>query len=84
MMLIAAMTVTGILLTLTAVAVLSSSTSIPASGTVTHLVNNLGVYSDNGYTQTATALSWGTLNQGENTTRTLYITNTGNSDVTLS
>jgi hypothetical protein len=44
----------------------------------------LGVYSNSQCTTALSALSWGTLTNGENKTTTVYIKNEGNSPATLS
>jgi hypothetical protein len=72
--------VAGLFLTLTTAALLSNQT-VPLNGTINAV--NLGVYSDSGCTQTATALNVGALNPGSNATQTIYIKNTGNVPETL-
>jgi hypothetical protein len=78
---IIALAIVGVLLTVTTAALLSSNQTLPMSGTITAV--NLGVYSDSGCTQPATALNVGTLNPGSNATQTIYIKNTGNVPETL-
>jgi hypothetical protein len=78
---IIALAIVGVLLTVTTAALLSSNQTLPMSGTITAV--NLGVYSDSGCTQPATALNVGTLNPGSNATQTIYIKNTGNIPETL-
>ena len=78
---IIALAIVGVLLTVTPAALLSSNQTLPMSGTITAV--NLGVYSDSGCTQPATALNVGTLNPGSNATQTIYIKNTGNIPETL-
>ena len=76
-----ALAITGLFLTLTTAAVLSTTKTVPLNGTITAV--NLGVYSDSACTQTVTALSVGTLNPGGTATQTVYIKNTGNVPETL-
>jgi hypothetical protein len=78
---IIALAITGILLTVTTAAVLSTSQTVPLSGTISAV--NLGVYSDSACTQTCTALTVGNLNPGGTATQTVYIKNTGNVPETL-
>jgi hypothetical protein len=79
---IIATAIIGMLLTLTTAGLLSVNQSIPSSGTVTTI--NVGVYSDNACTQTLTSIDWGTISPGTTVTRTIYVKNTGNTQVTLS
>ena len=78
---IIALTIAGILLTATTVALLSANQTVPLNGTINAV--NLGVYSDSDCTQTVTALNVGTLNPGGTATQTVYIKNTGNVAETL-
>ena len=73
--------IAALALTLTTLAVLTTSQNVPLTGTITAV--NLGVYSDSACTQTTTALNVGTLNPGATTTQTVYIKNTGNVPETL-
>ncbi len=76
-----ALTIVGILLTVTTAALLSTNQTVPLNGTINAV--NLGVYSDSQCTQPATALNVGTLNPGGTATQTVYIKNTGNIPETL-
>ena len=76
-----AVAIAGILLTVTTAAVLSTSQTVPLSGTITAV--NLGVYSDSACTQTVTALNVGTLNPGSTATQTIYVKNIGTVPETL-
>jgi hypothetical protein len=76
-----ALTIVGILLTVTTAALLSTNQTVPLNGTINAV--NLGVYSDSACTQTATALNVGALNSGGTATQTIYIKNTGNIPETL-
>ena len=78
---IIALTITALALTLTTAAILSANQTVPLNGTINAV--NLGVYSDSDCTQTATALTVGTLNPGATATQTVYIKNTGNVAETL-
>jgi hypothetical protein len=78
---IIALTITALALTLTTAAVLSTSQTVPMSGTINAV--NLGVYSDSGCTQTVTSLNTGALNPGGTANQTIYIKNTGNVAETL-
>ena len=78
---IIALTITILALTLTTAAILSSSQTVPLSGTINAV--NLGVYTDSACTQTATSLNVGTLNPGGTATQTVYVKNTGNVAETL-
>ena len=78
---IIAITITALALTLTTLAVLTTSQNVPLSGSINAV--NLGVYSDSGCTQVATALNVGALNPGGTGTQTVYIKNTGNVPETL-
>jgi hypothetical protein len=77
-----AIALTGIILTLSTSALVSTIQSIPASGTITSI--NVGVFSDSACTQTATSIPWGTLNPGTSQTCTIYVKNTGNAPETVS
>src|SRR4030067_1818018 len=79
---IIAIAITGMLLTLTTAGLIGVNQSIPSSGTLTTV--NDGVYSDSACTQTLTSIDWGTISPGTTVTRTIYVKNTGNSQITLS
>ena len=63
-------------LTLTTFAAISTSKNMPSSGTVITSAN-LGVYSNSQCTTPLDSINWGTLTPGENTTKTIYVKNTG-------
>jgi hypothetical protein len=44
----------------------------------------LAIYSDSGYSQILSSISWGTITEGNSATYTIYVKNTGNTVVTLS
>ena len=77
----------AILVTLVATAgitfgLLSPTVSWPNSGVLT--TPNLGVYTTQGCTANLTSASWGSVRAGSSYTKTAYIRNNGNSDLTLS
>ena len=45
---------------------------------------NVGVYSDAGCTVNLTSIDWGSVYPGESVSRTFYVKNTGNTQITLS
>jgi hypothetical protein len=79
---IIAIVMVGLILTVTTAGLLSVSQSVSSSGTVTAV--NVGVYSDAACTQTLTSIDWGTISPGSSVTKTIYVKNTGNSQITLS
>jgi hypothetical protein len=79
---IIAIAMVGLILTVTTAGLLSVSQSVSSSGTVTAV--NVGVYSDYGCTQTLTSINWGTIAPGSSVTSTVYVKNTGNTQITLS
>lgn len=60
---------------------LSSSQTVPYSGTITAV--NLAIYSDSGLTQNCTSINTGTVNPGGTATQTIYVKNTGTAPETL-
>jgi hypothetical protein len=79
---IIAIVMVGLILTVSTAGLLSISQSISSSGTVTAI--NVGVYSDSYCTQTLTSIDWGTISPGNSVTKTIYVKNTGNAQITLS
>jgi hypothetical protein len=79
---IIAIVMVGIVLTVTTAGLISVSQSVSSSGSVTAI--NVGVYSDSSCTQNLTTIDWGTVAPGNSVTKTVYVKNTGNSDITLS
>ncbi len=65
-----------IMLAATTYAAITVNKNVSSSGSIS-VSANLGVYSDSGCTTPLTAISWGTLAPGQDTTRTIYIKNTG-------
>lgn len=79
---IIAITMVGLILTVTTAGLLSVSQTVSSSGTVTAV--NVGVYSDSACTTALTSIDWGTIPPGNSVTRTIYVKNTGNTAITLS
>lgn len=79
---IIAIVLVGLILTVSTAGLLSVSQSISSSGTVTAV--NVGVFSDSYCTQTLTSIDWGTISPGNSVTKTVYVKNTGNAQITLS
>lgn len=73
---------TGVILTATTAGVLTVNKAIPSSGTVSTI--NVEVYSDSACSQPLSSLNWGTISPGATVTKTVYIKNTGNAQITLS
>jgi len=67
---------------LSAEALFSSSQALPSSGNIVTV--NVGVYSDIACTQELDAFGWGEISPGASVTHTIYVKNSGNSQVTLS
>jgi hypothetical protein len=68
---------TLLLLLIVSSALLTSTQTVPATGTITAI--NLGVYSDAGCTTPLTALNFGIVSPSTQVTQTIYLKNTGNS-----
>ena len=79
---IVAIAITGLFLTVLTTGLVTTSQTVPTSGTVSSV--NVGVYTDPGCTQNCTSVSWGNIAPGSAITRTIYVKNTGNLPVTLS
>ena len=78
---IIALTIAGVLLTVTTLAALNISQSLTSTGTVNTL--NLAVYSDSECTLPLTSVNWGSVTPGSSNPTTIYIKNTGNITETL-
>ncbi len=63
------------------IAIQQQALVVPSSGLV--LGVGIGVYSDAACTQNLTSITWGNIWPGNSSTRTCYIKNTGNSQITL-
>jgi hypothetical protein len=78
---ILAIVAVGLVLAVTTAGLLSVSQTVPSSGTVTAV--NVGVYSDSGCQTALTSIDRGTTAPGGSATRTIYVKNTGNTQITL-
>jgi hypothetical protein len=76
-----AITLAGMILTVTAASVISVSEALPMRGSISAV--NVGLYSDSQCSQKLTSVDWGTLSPGETLTKTIYIKNTCNGRLTL-
>ncbi len=63
------------------IAITQQSLAYPTSGLV--LGVGIGVYSDSACTQNLTSINWGSIWPGNSSTRTCYVKNTGNTQITL-
>lgn len=72
--LLMAITLAGMILTVTAASVISVSEALPMKGSISAV--NVGIYSDSQCSQRLTSVDWGTLSPGETLTKTIYIKNT--------
>ncbi|HTY76146.1 MAG TPA: hypothetical protein VMD05_11370 [Candidatus Nanoarchaeia archaeon] len=75
--------IAGVLITIataSALNALSSTQTLPATGMLTqmHSSVNVAVFTDAACTQNASAVNWGTLSPGLNTTKIFYVKNLGN------
>ena len=77
-----AIIVTLIILIVTTAGLLSVNKTISSSGTV--IAVNVGVYSDSDCTSELTLIDWGTISPGNSVNTTIYLKNTGNTQITLS
>jgi len=78
---IVAITLAGMLLTVTAASVISVNEALPTRGSI--LAINVGIYSDSGCSQKLTSIDWGDISPGGTVTKTIYVKNTGNSQLML-
>lgn len=78
---IIAIALVGLILTATTAGLLSISQTVTSTGTITTV--NVGVFSDSGCTQALTSIDWGTISPGNSVNKTMYVKNTGNTQVTL-
>lgn len=65
-----------------AIATLSTTTRFSNTGSMKAI--NVEVYSDSGCSNSLTEVDWGTLEPNSTTTRTVYVKNSGNAELTLS
>ena len=80
--LLAIIAVTGLFLTLTTAGLLSVNQSVSSTGTVSTV--NVGVYLDSACTQLLTSIDWGSVAPGGSSARTVYVKNTGTTQISLS
>ena len=78
---IVAITLAGMLLTVTAAGVITVNEALPTRGTISSI--NVGLYSDSGCTQKLASIYWGDISPGEIATQTIYVKNVGNTQLTL-
>jgi hypothetical protein len=78
---IVALVAAGVFLTLVTAGLISSSQTVPSTGTVSAV--NVGVYSDSQCTQNLTSISWGNIAPGGTATYTIYVKNSGTVQMTL-
>jgi hypothetical protein len=76
-----AIALAGVLITLTAIAALSDSTTVPLSGTISTV--NVEAYTDSACTTPCTSLNVGNVAPGSTVTQTIYIKNSGTLAVNL-
>ena len=73
---------TGLLLTATTIGLLSVTEEVAFEGTITTL--NVGLFLDQQCTQNCDSMSWGGIYAGESASKTIYVKNTGDANITLS
>jgi hypothetical protein len=74
----------AILMSVSTLGLLTISQTISSSGTVIIVSSpNLGVFSDSQCTQTLSSFDWGSIEPGASVTKTIYIKNTGDVQLTL-
>ena len=78
---IVAITISGMMLTLSTAGMLSVNEALPTSGSISAL--NVAIYSDSSCSQKLMSIDWGTISPGKTVTVTFYIKNTGNTQVML-
>lgn len=78
---IVAITLAGMLLTVTAASVISVNEALPTRGTISAI--NVGIYSDSACSQKLAFIDWGNISRGETINKTIYIKSTGHSQLML-
>ena len=78
----AAIALVGLLVSMLASGALVSTKTITSTGVLA--TTNLGLYSDSACTQSLASIDWGTISLGGSVSRTVYVKNLGNTQVTLS
>jgi hypothetical protein len=76
-----AITLAGMILTVTAAGVVSVTEALPTRGSISAI--NVKLYSDSGCSQKLTSIDWGEISPGETVTKTIYIKNTGSNQIML-
>ena len=76
-----AITVAAILTLTSVLAAIQSSKTFPNTGVITAV--NVGLYQDSACTQTLSTIDWGNTTPASSTNRTIYVKNTGNTQVSL-
>ena len=79
---VVALAVTGLFFTVVSAGVLTSSQTVPSTGSISTV--GVGVFNDAGCTVIATTIAWGNIAPSGSVSRTVYVKNTGNVPVTLS
>ena len=77
----AAVGIAAILMMTTALGLLQSNKTVTNTGNI--IAVNVGVYQDSGCTQVLTTVNWGNLTVGSSANTTIYVKNTGTTQVTL-
>ena len=71
----------ALMLSLTTLGLLTMSQTLTSSGSITSI--NVAIFSDSNCTTPVNTLSWGIISPGTSASRTVYVKNTGNSQLTL-
>ena len=79
--LVLAITLAGMILTVTAASVVSVTEALPTRGSISAI--NVGIYSDSGCNQKLTSIDWGEISPGGTVTKTIYIKNGGSNQMML-
>jgi archaellum component FlaG (FlaF/FlaG flagellin family) len=79
---IVAITLAGMLLTVTAASVISVNEALPSRGSVVSSIN-VEIYSDHACNQRLTSIDWGDISPGGTSSQTLYIKNAGDKPLVL-
>jgi hypothetical protein len=79
--LIIALATTGVFLTIVTAGIIATQT-VASNGTVSSV--NVGVYTNSQCNQNCTSLTWGTIDPGDSTSKTVYVKNTGTVPITIS
>jgi hypothetical protein len=79
---VVAITLAGMLLTVTAASVVNVTEALSSSGSIVYSIN-VEIYSDHACTQRLTSIDWGEISPGGTSTQTFYIKNTGDISLVL-